>query len=119
MLHIDSVIFDLDGTLWDTCSSCAVAWNNVIRRGDIRFRDVVAEDVRKVAGKPHETCIRETFAGLPEDQVQYLIQETMLEDNAVVATIGGDLYDGVVVGLRAMRKRYPLFIVSNCQSGYI
>ena len=119
MQHIDSVIFDLDGTLWDTCSSCAVAWNNVLRRGDIRFRDVVAEDVRKVAGKPHEMCIRETFAGLPEDQVQYLIQETMLEDNVVVATIGGDLYDGVVVGLRAMRKRYPLFIVSNCQSGYI
>jgi phosphoglycolate phosphatase len=70
-------------------------------------------------GKPHEACIRETFSGLPEDQLRYLIQETMSEDNVVVARIGGDLYDGVAVGLRSLRNRYPIFIVSNCQSGYI
>lgn len=119
MKHIDSVIFDLDGTLWDTCASCAVAWNNVVRRGEIPFREVVAEDVRRVTGKPHETCIRETFAGLPETSILYLVQETMLEDNVVVEKLGGDLYDGVLVGLHELRKRYPLFIVSNCQSGYI
>ena len=29
MKDFDSLIFDLDGTLWDTCEACAVAWNNV------------------------------------------------------------------------------------------
>jgi phosphoglycolate phosphatase len=117
--QIDSIIFDLDGTLWDASASCAAAWNTVIRRGDIRFREIVAEDVRKVTGKPHETCIRETFQGLPEDALLYLIRETMLEDNRAIATSGGVLYEGVPAGLRVLCERYPLFLVSNCQAGYI
>jgi phosphoglycolate phosphatase len=119
MRQIDSIVFDLDGTLWDTCASCAVAWNDVIRRAGIRFREIVAEDVRRVTGKPHEICIRETFAGLSEGALLHLIRETMLEENRVVATRGGILYDGVADGLRALRERYPLFLVSNCQAGYI
>lgn len=119
MRHADSVIFDLDGTLWDSCRSCAIAWNNVLRRGAIRFRVVTEQDVRQVTGKPHEICIRETFVGLSESEILYLIRETTLEDNAVIASIGGDLYDGVGAGLQILRKQYPLFIVSNCQVGYI
>lgn len=119
MRKTDSVIFDLDGVLWDTCSSCAVAWNNVIERRKIQFREITAEDVRRVTGKSHETCIRETFVGVPEDQIQFLIDDTMLEDNLMVEKLGGNIYEGVSEGLRKLSKRFPLFIVSNCQSGYI
>ena len=37
---IDSVVFDLDGTLWDTCPTCAIGWNNVLRRHGIAFREI-------------------------------------------------------------------------------
>ncbi len=117
--QFDSIIFDLDGTLWDTCSACAVAWNNVIERNNIPFRRIESEDVRKVTGKPHEICIRETFEGLPEDQIQLLIKETMTEDNVMVERLGGEIYPDVADGLRTLSKNYRLFIVSNCQSGYI
>ncbi len=119
MQKTDSVIFDLDGVLWDTSSSCAIAWNKVLERRDIPFRKITAEDVRKVTGKPHDICIRETFLGLNEDDIKYLIQETMIEDNAAVAELGGNLYAGVVDVLNRLQKEFPLFIVSNCQSGYI
>jgi phosphoglycolate phosphatase len=116
---IDSLVFDLDGTLWDTCAACAIGWNNVLRRHAIAFREISAADVRSVAGKPHDACIRQVFAGLPEEQLAILSDETAREDNAVIAALGGVLYAGVPDGLARLAAHYPLFIVSNCQAGYI
>ncbi len=116
---IDSAVFDLDGTLWDTCPTCAIAWNGVLARRGIRFREITEHDVRRVVGKPHDQCIREVFVGLPESDVRVLIEETLVEDNRAVAELGGILYPDVESGLRQLAARFPLFIVSNCQAGYI
>jgi phosphoglycolate phosphatase len=118
-LPFDSIVFDLDGTLWDTCSACALAWNNIIQRNHIQFRQITVEDVRTVTGKPHETCIRETFFGLPEDALQLIFTQTIEEDNRMVREKGGELYSGVRDKLPKLAEAYPLFIVSNCQAGYI
>jgi phosphoglycolate phosphatase len=116
---VDSLVFDLDGTLWDTCSSCALAWNLVAQRHAIAFREIVASDVRRVVGKPHDRCIRETFLGVSEAELRVLIEETVIEDNRMVARHGGELFAGVHAGLVQLASDYPLFIVSNCQAGYI
>jgi phosphoglycolate phosphatase len=116
---IDAVVFDLDGTLWDTSASCAVGWNRVLERHRIAFRPITEHDVRGVTGKPHEQCIREVFAGLPETHILTLITATAQEDNKAVAELGGTMFQGVEIGLRRLSARYPLFIVSNCQTGYI
>jgi len=116
---LDSLIFDLDGTLWDTMDSCAVAWNQVIHRHRIPFREISPADIRAVTGMAHEQCIRSVFHGLPEETLLSLIRETMEEDNKVIGQRGGLLYPGVREGLAQLEAKYPLFIVSNCQSGYI
>ncbi len=118
-MRLDSIVFDLDGTLWDTTPACAVAWNSVLSRNAITYREITADDVRKVTGKPHDDCIRQTFDGIPHDQVQTLITETATEDNAMIARMGGAIYPGVREGLKQLAEHFPLFIVSNCQTGYI
>ena len=117
--NLDSIVFDLDGTLWDSCPACAVAWNHVLDRNGIAFREITTRDIQSVAGKPHEACIREVFDGLPEHHIQMLVAETAEEDLNFIRRLGGVLYDGVAEGLARLAERFPLFIVSNCQAGYI
>ncbi len=119
LARLDSIVFDLDGTLWDTCSSCAIGWNNVARRHAIAFREITADDVRSVTGRPHAACIREIFVGLPEEHLALLAEETQEEDTRVITERGGLIFPGVAEGLERLAARFPLFIVSNCQSGYI
>ena len=119
MEGFDSIIFDLDGTLWDTSKACAVAWNNVLTRNDISFRKITADDVRAVTGLPHNKCIEIVFETLPDEQISLLTAETMEEDMLVITEIGGELYEDVAEGLHELREKYELLIVSNCQSGYI
>lgn len=115
----DAVVFDLDGTLWDTCATCALGWNNVLRRHGIAFREITEADIRTVAGRPHDECIRAVFVGLPEPQLALLTAETATEDVRLIAEVGGVLYPGVEDGVARLSIRLPLFIVSNCQAGYI
>src|SRR5262245_14858668 len=92
---IDAIVFDLDGTLWDTNASCAVAWNRVLARHRIPFRTITEHDIRGVTGRPHDECIREVFAGLAEAHILTLAAETQTEDNRVVAELGGELFADV------------------------
>jgi phosphoglycolate phosphatase len=116
---LDSVIFDLDGTLWDTCDSIAAGWNRVLRARAIDFPEVTADEIRRVTGRPHEECVRTLLASIPEPELTELVDVTMHEDNRAIEQDGGVLYPGVRDGLHALAQRYRLFIVSNCASGYI
>lgn len=118
-MKIDAVVFDLDGTLWDTCAACAIGWNNVLTRHGIRWPAITAADVRSVAGKPHAECIRQVFQGLSEAELAILSDETATEDVLCIEAHGGELYPGVREGLAQLAAQQPLFIVSNCQAGYI
>ena len=48
-----------------------------------------------------------------------ILEEVLVEENAYVAAHGGVLYPGVEQTLAALAARWPLFLVSNCQDGYI
>lgn len=48
-----------------------------------------------------------------------LMDECCVCENEYLAEHGGILYDGVEEVIEELSKTYPLFIVSNCQEGYI
>ncbi|HVR19568.1 MAG TPA: HAD family hydrolase [Polyangiaceae bacterium] len=118
-MRSDALIFDLDGTLWDTCETCAAAWNRVTQTLGIVARQVTADDIRGVAGLPHDEGVRRVFDTLAAEEVERISNLSMVEDNRALAETGGSLFPGVSELVPRLSAALPLFIVSNCQAGYI
>jgi phosphoglycolate phosphatase len=115
----DALIFDLDGTLWDTSETCAAAWNRVTSELGLASREVTADDMRRVAGLSHVDAVRRVFPEHSEADVARISERSMAEDNRALARSGGILYPGVSDGILRFQSALPLMIVSNCQAGYI
>tara|TARA_R110002072_G_scaffold154889_1_gene304938 strand:- start:143 stop:787 length:645 start_codon:yes stop_codon:yes gene_type:complete len=119
MHHFDSIIFDLDGTLWDASVTCAEAWNIALKNAGIIGCEVTADQIREVSGLPFEECVGVLFRGLPQDTIERLAVDIDAQESAALRVRGGQLYENVAAGIRELAQRYKLFIVSNCQSWYL
>ena len=61
---MDAVIFDVDGTLWDSTDEVAVSWNEVLREETDLERRVTSEELKKEFGKPLEEIMEDLFPEL-------------------------------------------------------
>ena len=115
---IDSIIFDLDGTLWDSAAACARCWTVTLAECGTA-QPVTREDIASVLGKsPAEIC-EAWFVPRFGERAEELCRRCLASENPYLAEHGGQLYPMVEQRLRELSKRYRLFIVSNCSAGYI
>lgn len=113
------IIFDMDGTLWDSAQGVAKAWNQVIQKRGIQRELLTESDIHGVMGKTM-TVIADILFPMVEEQARTdLLRECCAAENAYLSRHGGVLYPKLEETLKVLKERYPLYIVSNCQSGYI
>ena len=115
----DALLFDLDGTLWDSTETVAAAWTAVVRRMGQPRRTITAAEIAGVMGMAHREIYRTLFPGLAEAEQEALALACYVEEERALHASGGRLYPGVREGLARLAAQYPLGIVSNCQRGYI
>ena len=116
---MDGIIFDIDGTLWNPTDEVAKSWNQAIRECTKLSRTITGAQLRREFGKPLDVIINALFPELsPTEQTQLSVHLFDYE-NRWLETAPCPIYEHVPDTLEALSKRYPLFIVSNCQSGYI
>lgn len=116
----DSIILDIDGTLWNTTGIVAQAWNMAIARLFPQVPLVTAEILQGQFGKTMDTIADNLFAGLTAEQKKFLIDKCCEEEQAALHSNTENItYEGVVETIAHLSTKVPLFIVSNCQSGYI
>lgn len=108
----DSLIFDMDGTLWDAVDSYAEIWNATSRELGVD-RVVTRDDLLRYMGRPLNEIFHALFDGMNVDAEKYqkLIAEN---DPKMMPILGGKLYDGVKEGIARLAKKYKLTMVSNC-----
>lgn len=113
------IIFDMDGTLWDSAESVAASWNEVLIERGVERAPLTIEDFRGVMGRTMDVIADTFFPGMETEQRRELLEECCRRENRYLGEHGAYLYPGVVETLHILKEIYPLYIVSNCQCGYI
>lgn len=117
--NFDSIIFDLDGTLWDSTANVAIAWQAAKQQVNYIKENITSDTVKSITGMAYDAIFEKLFP--------YLDDATRNEFKAICAkneidtlhSKGGALYPELAQTLAYLKTKYRLFIVSNCQSGYI
>ena len=118
-MKFESLIFDIDGTLWDSRALVAEGDNLQLRDEGLEHYCVDAARLRPLFGKVMSAIADALFPDMPP-QVRYpLMERCMARENRYLeeneCRIG---YAGIAETLCTLSKTHRLFIVSNSQQGY-
>ena len=117
---MDALIFDVDGTLWDVTPVAAAAWNDTLSTYTELPPTVDTHLLKQLFGKPMDEIAAVIFKGLPAKRREELGLLTCEKENELLRTTHRvSLYPGAADTLKLLAKKCPLFVVSNCQAGYI
>ena len=118
--RFNSVIFGLDGTLWDASTSIAKAFQAARNSVDYIDHDVTQAQVQAVTGQLYTVVYERLFPTLPADKLDEYRALCARHELAAAEQQGGAPYPGLEPTLAYLRAQgYRLFIVSNCQLGYV
>ena len=113
-IRFDSVLFDMDGTLWDAVDSYAEIWNHTLRRMGLSHPEVTREQLLALMGMPIHDIMRKLLPDL-EIGAETFLEALDHDEGEMMPVLGGRLYAEVRHTLETLRRRgLRLFMVSNC-----
>lgn len=113
-----ALIFDLDGTLWETVERSWISSNEIVAKYPF-LKEISKETIANSMGTTVEECAELYMPYLERDQRVEILME-MLDNTAKTLEIyGGNVYQNLEETLKELQNNYLLGIVSNCGPGYI
>ena len=118
-MNYESLIFDIDGTLWDSRALVAEGYNLQLKDEGLEHLFVNAQQLKALFGKVMTEIADVIFAEIPLPERYALMERCMARENRYLqenpCAIG---YPGVKETLIRLAESHRLFIVSNSQRGY-
>lgn len=115
-----SLIFDLDGTLWNAVDQITEAWSIVGKKYFGESFELSPSFVQGLMGKTMDE-IKMSLAplGTDPDILSSFGDECFHYENIYLSSHPGTLFENEIKILSMLAADYDLYIVSNCQAGYI
>ncbi len=116
-MKFDSIGFDLDGTLWNALEGITDSWV----RTAIKYNMKVPTDaeVSGALGLNKVDLMNKLYPDMEYETQMRFFDEAAQLCNDILEEKGGKLFDKVEETLSRLSENYKLYIVSNCQDGYI
>ena len=111
----EAVLFDLDGTLWDSSREVLLCWNQVLSPLN---RSISEAELSRLMGLTPREIGDVQFPDLPPAE-RYALTDRCLDAEApYLYERGARLYPQVRETLRQLQQRYFIGLVSNCTEDY-
>ena len=110
------IIFDVDGTLWDSATQVAQSWQVAAEKLLNRPRPITPDMISRNMGKNMKDFGDALFPDLPVEKRVEVMAACMNYENQYLLDHPGTLYPNAREVLSELSKKYELFIVSNCQT---
>ena len=120
-MSIEAVIFDVDGTIWDAVQEVAGSWTEAFSRfPETKDKVVHASDLESYMGLTMEQIGEGLLPDLSKEKREEIMCYAMDYENVYLAEHPGKFYPDFFTCLKNLQENgKKLYIVSNCQSGYI
>ena len=118
-MNYESLIFDIDGTLWDSRALVAEGYNIQLKKEGLEHLCVTAEDLKPLFGKVMTEIADVILASIdPKDRYDLMERCIDTENKYLFENECKIGYPGILETVKELSRRYRLFIVSNSQCGY-
>ena len=118
-MEFESLIFDIDGTLWDSRALVAEGYNIQLCREGLDHLCTNAAVLKTLFGKTMTDIADALLDTIPAPARYALMERCMATQNIYLQDNPCDIaYDSVKETLAELAKKYRLFIVSNSNCGY-
>jgi phosphoglycolate phosphatase len=119
-MNFDGIILDIDGTIWNTTAIVADAWNKVIKNYEYILETITPNILKMEFGKTMDTIADDLFPSIKGQKRKILLEKCCAEEQLAIKLNTKKIeYDGVVESIKRISSAHKVYIVSNCQKGYI
>lgn len=118
-MKYDSIIFDLDGTLWNAVDNILISWNMALKKHPEIDKSISKAELELCMGLKMDEIAERLFPLDSYEKRMELMWECSKTELEFLAENGGCIFEGAKEAIAALSEKYRLFICSNCQKGYI